>query len=294
MRKINVLSLCDGISGGALSLLNITKNFNYIAVEIDKKPRSISNKNLKFIERSVGHDVYSITERDIKLLQNIDLFLAGPECTSLSSQGCRTDWDGKSKIFYKCVEILGWVKKYNPDVKFFFENVASMRLVCRDEISNQLGVKHFLGDSSLTSGQGRKRYYWFNWEAPKIKDKNINCNDILEDDGLHIVAFTKSNRNKIGDKPVVKGRQRKDFKAATITTGEGGRGQSTINLVVTKKLKTRPLTIRECARLQSLPDTIDFSDVPITATFKAIGNGWEIGMVTEILKMTLKDNKIIK
>lgn len=288
MSKIRALSVCDGISCGLLALKSLGLDVEYIAIEIDELPRMISDANNPGILRP-KHDANEITKDDVKAMGRIDVFLAGPECTSLSSQGKRDDWDGKSKIFFKVAEICEWVREINPDVKILFENVASMRNKSRDDMSRVLKIGHYKGLSALTSGQGRQRYYWFNWDAPEIDDMGINANDLLDDDGLHVVAFTKSNRNKIGEPAIVKGRQRSDTKAATITTGEGGRGQSTINFVITKKLKTRPLSVRECARLQNIPDDYDFSMVADRHAYKAIGNAWEIGMVRQLLGAVLND-----
>ena len=287
MNDLRALSICDGISCGLLALKSLGISVEYIAIEIDKTARMISNANNPGILRP-KNDAYEITKDDVIAMGKIDIFMAGPECTSLSSQGKRDDWDGKSKIFFKVAEICEWVKELNPDVKILFENVASMRNNSRDDMCRVLKMDHYEGFSALTSGQGRKRYYWFNWDAPEIVDMDIDADELLDDDGLHVVAFTKSNRNKPGEPAVVKGRQRSDAKSATITTGEGGRGQSTINYVITKKLKIRPLSVRECARLQNIPDSYDFSMVADRHAYKAIGNAWEIGMVGQLLGASFK------
>lgn len=288
MKKIRALSICDGISCGLLALKSLGFDVEYIAIEIDEIPRLISDANNAGIIRP-KHDAYEVTKDDVIAMGKIDVFLAGPECTSLSSQGNRTDWDGKSKIFFKVAEICDWIKETSPGVKILFENVASMRNKSRDDMSRVLGMDYYKGLSALTSGQGRQRYYWINWDAPEIADMGIGANDILENDGLHVVAFTKSNRNKKGEPGIIKGRQRSDTKAATITTGEGGRGQSTINYVITKKLKIRSLSVRECARLQNIPDDFDFSIVADRHAYKAIGNAWEIGMVSKLLEAALNE-----
>lgn len=289
MQKLRVFSACDGISGGLMSLDELSIDCLYTAIEIDPVPRLVSDSNFKHIIDRPVNDVNEITREMVQDIGPVDLFLAGTECTSLSSQGKRDDWDGKSRIFFKVAEICEWFKELNPDMKILFENVASMRLTARDEMSRILGLTAFKASSALTSGQGRERYYWFNWDAPEIEDQGIMANDILDDDGLHVVAYTKSNRNKPGEPAIVKGRQRKDGKSATITTGPGGRGQSTANFVITKKMKIRNLSVREVARLQSIPDWYLFDMISVDQAYKCIGNGWEIGMIKKLLRKGLNE-----
>lgn len=283
---IRVLALCDGISMGLEALKRLGIEVEYHAVEINPVKRSIADLNHEGIIRPC-HDVLEL-EAAIKKgeyeLDFYDLILAGPTCTSLSSQGKREEWDGESKIFYNCVEIVEQARKINPNLKFFFENVASMRNVCRDEISKVLGVTHYLGESKYYSAQDRKRYYWYNFDKPKeIVDFGIEANSILDEDGLVLIAFSKSNRNEVGQPPIVEGRLKTIPKANTITTGRGGAGQSTKNWVITKKMTIRDLSVMECARLQGA-DNYCFDFVSDAEAYEALGDGWNIPTVVELLK----------
>jgi site-specific DNA-cytosine methylase len=279
LKPLKVISLCDGIASGFEALKRLVVTCDYHAIEIDVKKRTIADQNHKEIIRPTNN-VYDALESIVNF--NYDLVLCGFTCTSLTSQGSRKLWGGESAIFFECLEILKEIKKVNPNVKFLFENVHSMPNTIREEISKLLGVEHFLGDSSLTSPQGRKRYYWFNWDNPEIKDKGLMADNFLDDDGLCLIACSKSNRNKKGEKAIVEGRIRKDGKSGALLTGIGCRGVSTLNMVLTKKLITRPMTIEECKRFQSIPNYV-FNCDDKTA-FNAIGNGWEVGIITEILK----------
>ena len=282
MKKIKVLSLCDGVSMGLEALKRTYPDceIEYHAVEISPKKRFLSDLNHDGIIRPF-HDVYEMVQADE--LEFYDLLMAGPTCTSLSSQGPRTEWEGESKIFFSCNEIRKRLQTINPDLKYLFENVASMRNVIRDEISSHLEVPHWEGRSELVSAQDRVRYYWFNWEKPVLEDKGITANSILDEDGLCLVAFSKSNRNKKGEPAIVEGRIKAKPKANTLTTGMNCDGQSTINRVFTKKMKVRGLSVSECARLQGIGN-YSFDFVSDSEAYEALGDGWQVDTVVEIMK----------
>lgn len=278
--ELIALSMADGVGTGhhALNMLNI--KHRYLAVEINKTKREAADFNAE-IERPVN-DIYELLswlESNIEIAKRIGIVFCGFTCKSLSSQGKREEWDGESKIFFETVKVLEFIKLLNPDVKFLFENVASMSNKCRDDISLKLGVDYFLLNSSDISPQARERYYWFNWPSFEIKKRNCDVRDYLDDDGLELVAFTKSNRGN----GVVKGRIRLDHKAATLVTGKGCKGQSTMNAVITKKMKFRDITRGEALRLQGIDFlTLDsFSDGQV---FEIVGEGWEFYAIMEIVK----------
>lgn len=107
-------------------------------------------------------------------------------------------------------------------------------------------------------------------------------------------------------------------KSLTLTTGEGcGSGMKSINLVLNNRksqtvlstihkeneksmlkrnkmglltqhkdgdfLSYRKLTVRECARLQTIPDSFKFP-VSKTQAYRQIGNGWTVEVIAHILK----------
>lgn len=49
------------------------------------------------------------------------------------------------------------------------------------------------------------------------------------------------------------------------------------------ELVYRKLTVRECARLQTIPEWYDFSEVSKTQAYKAIGNGWTVKVIAHII-----------
>ena len=280
---LKVLSLCDGISMGLQAFKNLGVEIDYYAVEINSKKRLLSDLNHSGIKRPF-HDVLEMEKSGFS--DYFDFLIAGPTCTSFSSQGKREEWEGDSKILINCVEILERLRKVNPEIKFLFENVASMRNSVRDEISKILGVSFWEGRSELVSAQDRVRYYWFNWAPPVLEDKGIVANSVLDSDGLHMISFSKSNRNKKGEAPIVEGRVKAKPKSNTLTTGLGCNGQSTMNKVITKNMKIRDLTVSECSRLQGVGN-YSFDFVSSSEAYEALGDGWQVDTVIEIFRSSL-------
>lgn len=124
---------------------------------------------------------YTHINKDLK----IDLLIGGSPCQDLSIAKAwwkGLDWE-KSGLFYEYVRILREVKpKY-----FILENVASMKSVHRDKITEVLrevypDTEVHMINSCLVSAQNRKRLYWTN--IPGVEqpmDQFIYLQDILED-----------------------------------------------------------------------------------------------------------------
>lgn len=121
---------------------------------------------------------------------DIDIVMFGSPCQTFSI-ACKTDKrigledDEKSGLFLQCYRIL---KEVNPQY-FFMENVASMKSIDRDFITELMGVEPYLINADKVSPALRKRYYWTNLQpSGELKDRDIYLNDILVDGW--------SNRNK--------------------------------------------------------------------------------------------------
>lgn len=281
-----VLSLADGIGTGHHVLNFLEIKHEYVSIENCPIKRKIADHNSVGFIRPVS-DIYEVLKwlmDNLEITKRITLVLCGFSCKSLSSQGNRKLWDGESKIFFECVKILDFLKSINPRIKFFFENVASMPNECRDLISKLLKVDFYRLDAGLVSPQGRVRYFWFNWDKKvEVVRREIYAKDYLDDDGLEVVAFSKSNRGKDENgKSIVEGRTRVDGKAATLVTGKGCSGQSTKNFVITKQMKIRDPSVQECLNWQSIP-FFDLSIVSDANAFEAIGDGWQFDAVKLII-----------
>lgn len=181
MRKLNVLSLFDGISAGKIALerAGIEVN-NYYASEVDKYAIQVSQNNYPNIIQ-LG-DVTKWNEWDIDW-SSIDLVIGGSPCQGFSFAGKQLNFnDDRSKLFFEFVNIVNKVKENNADMNFFLENVR-MKKEYQDVISEYMGVEPVMINSSLVSAQNRVRLYWTNIDnVTQPKDKGIVLKDIILDD----------------------------------------------------------------------------------------------------------------
>ena len=187
MRKINVLSLFDGISCGRVALQRAGIPVNkYYASEIDKYAIMITQNN--FPDTIQLGDVTKWEDWDIDW-SSIDLLIGGSPCQGFSFAGKQLNFnDPRSKLFFDYVNILHHIQKYNPNVKFLVENVK-MKQEFQDIFSDMLGVQPIEINSALVSAQNRKRLYWANWEFGQPEDKHIMLKDIVHE-------YSKVDRDK--------------------------------------------------------------------------------------------------
>lgn len=213
-KKINVLSLFDGMSCGQIALkeLGIIPNI-YYASEIDK--HAIAQTQLNFPNTI---QLGSVVDVNVTKLEHIDLILGGSPCQSFSFAGKRKgmstkceieitkleqylelkeqgfEFEGQSYLFWEYMRILTDIRKYNPDVKFLLENVE-MGAKWERVLSQAIGVYGVHINSALVSAQSRKRIYWTNIrtkqvglfgelhsDIPQPNDRGIVLKDILENE----------------------------------------------------------------------------------------------------------------
>jgi len=305
---LRVLSLCDGISTG---LLAFDKEFGddyeieYWGIEMDGNPRIISDINFKGRIKRPCNNILSITPRNMFMdFPIFDWVIFGFTCKSLSSQGGRKGLDGSSKILFNCMDILSMAAYRNKKLKFLIENVFSMERESKFLIDKIIGVEGINVPASLVSGQDRKRFYWANFEIKQPEDSGVLANSCLEDDGKEVLAWSKSTRyvdknGKVwscpgeGREPKIEERYRTDGKANTLVTGDGCQGPSTKNIVLKKDGTKRPLTVRECARLQSLPEWFSFNCVSDSKAYEALGNGWNLNAILWIIRQSKNKPEMI-
>lgn len=307
--KINVLSLFDGISCGQIALERQGIEIeNYFASEIDKYAMQITMANYPNTKQ-LG-DVRNVT---VESLPNIDLLIGGSPCQGFSFAGAGLNFeDERSKLFFEFVRLKNELKpKY-----FLLENVK-MKQEFQDIISEQLGVKPIMINSSLVSAQNRERLYWTN--IPVIgqpNDKGILLKDIIEDgeclkdkNQTILATLYKENaksmikRNKQGllilkniyPKKGQNGNIYSIFgKCKTLSAGVGikGNGIGSSNAPKIESINAdgwRKLSPLECERLQTVPDgyTKYVSD---TQRYKALGNGWTVDVISFIFSFLRGEN----
>ena len=286
MEKINVLSLFDGISCGHIALDKAGMPINkYYASEIDKYAIKVTNKN--YPETINLGDVTTVSGE--LFTEKIDLLIGGSPCQGFSQAGKMKNFDDpRSKLFWEYVRILQEVKpKY-----FLLENVV-MKQEWQDIISEALGVKPIMIDSSLTSAATRKRLYWTN--IPGVgqpEDLGITFGDIRErdvqegsiyytDKGLDWIRRHEKRTGKtlriIGDSDKMQMLEASMYKKYS--------SQRFFGIEDTHGL--RYITVTECERCMNVPD--GYTDCcSNTQRYKQLGNGWEVNTITHIFR-TLKN-----
>lgn len=190
---LNILALCDGISGGQIALTELGVPINrYYASEIDKF--AIKQTHHNFPKTIQLGDIENWREWDIDF-KSIDLILAGTPCQGFSFAGKQLAFDDpRSRLFFVFVDILNHIRKLNPDVKFLLENV-NMKKSHLEVISRYTGVFPVRINSNLVSAQNRDRWYWTNVKTkqvglfgevysdiPQPKDRGVLLRDVLEKD----------------------------------------------------------------------------------------------------------------
>jgi len=285
MYKI-VGSFFDGFSGTMIALdkLGITPD-EYHAFEIDPYSSAVSKYNYPNIIRHGD-------ARNWKVLKGkkIDLLVAGFPCQSYSVAGLQKfqeDPRDMSKV------LLDAIKGLDVD-KILIENVASMPKVWKDYFTEMFQsifpdvVCHEV-NSSVRSGQSRRRLYWTNIEFDVMElmsDSGIVMNDILEDgamadrDKSHCLDanyfkggnlrhyYEKARRQVVFDKngnigckqvgeadikgyDIIRRVYSRQGKAPSLTTMQGGHREPKVEC---DEMYWRALTPLECERLQTVPD----------------------------------------
>ncbi|GHV16103.1 hypothetical protein FACS1894169_09240 [Bacteroidia bacterium] len=188
-----VLSLFDGMSCGQIALKKLgMKVEKYFASEIDKY--AIMQTQLNFPKTIQLGNVECWQTWDIDW-KSIDLIIAGSPYQGFSYAGKQLAFnDPRSVLFFTFIDILNYIRQFNPNVRFLLENV-DMKKAHLKVISDYCGVYPVNINSNLVSAQNRNRWYWTDIKTKKVGlfneihsdipqpvDKCIVLKDILETD----------------------------------------------------------------------------------------------------------------
>lgn len=281
---LNVLSLFDGMGCGQIALERVgIKVNNYFASEIDKYAIQVAKHNYPNIQH-----IGDVTKIKASVLPKIDLLIGGSPCQGFSFAGKKLNFDDdRSKLFFEFVRIL---KETKP--KYFLLENVKMKYEFQDIISEQLGVKPILINSSLVSAQNRERLYWTN--IPNIeqpKDKKIYLKDVVDIGEVSRNLVDKSRikqywetKNYIQYDLSGKGHKSQDQRGYYLNAKHGtltSYGASSKVKVVLPNGDIGQLTPIECERLQTVPDNYT-NCVSDTQRYTMLGNGWTVDVIAHI------------
>jgi site-specific DNA-cytosine methylase len=295
---LKVLSLFDGISCGQIALKNLNADYIYYSSEIDKYPMMVTNRN--FPNTIQLGDVTKIDYSTI----DYDMLIGGSPCQSFSMMGTRkgmvtpqnievTSYDqyltlknegmsfenSPSTLFWEFVRALR-----NGKPKYFLLENTKMKQKWMDVISNELGVKPILINSSTITAQHRERLYWTN--IPNViqpQDLGIKIWDVLGDCKS---CGTRGVKNKLTNKYEPTFTIRDNGKANCIVTRPHG-----TNKLIYPDGSIKMMTPEQCELLQGIP--INYTKgIPNTARYNAIGNAWTIPVIEHIFKCIPELNRV--
>lgn len=297
MKKIQVLSLFDGISCGMVALeragVAVEK---YFAYEIEPSAIAVSKKNYPEIMQC--GDVVSA---DFSQYKGIDILIGGSPCTNWS---CNKNHNAKVKKETRVNEGMGWflfmeyaraLKEAQPRY-FLYENNHRIPEEITKEITKTLGVDPITIDSALVSAQRRKRQYWTN--IPDVKqpeDRGIYIKDVfIPDDKLvrtdtRILSSAIITENYVKYDLMNRGHYSEPYRLyylnGKMKTLPRCRTETKCNVLLDKNdLSTyKIISPIEAERYQTLPDNYT-EGIPKTRRFEAIGNGWTVDVIAHILK----------
>ena len=308
MKKINVLSLFDGMSCGQETLKELGIEIeNYYASEVHK-PAILVTKHRHPNTIHVG-DVRQLYGRDFA---HIQLLIGGSPCQNFSMMGYRKGmttkskeivdtltkylelksegfkFEGQSYLYWEYVRLYTEINRIKivrgeKPLLFMLENVK-MQKHWADIISKGLNVEPIRIKSSLLGAARRDRYYWTNIPGVTVpKDMGILLGDVIQGAvtgyGIRRGEFPKGHPNFYYRHSKTKGN-----KANTVLTTIGG-GHYGTNNVYMEDGTHRGLTIEECEMLQGLkPGYTKVEGVAKTQRMKMIGNGWDVNVIKHIFK----------
>ena len=281
IKTMNVLSLFDGMSCGQIALYNLgIKVDNYYSCEIDKHAINVTMSN--FPNTIQLGDVTKVKGED---LPQIDLLIGGSPCQGFSFAGKQLNFnDPRSSLFFEYVRLL---KETNP--KYFLLENVKMKQEFQDVISDYLGVKPIMINSSLVSAQNRPRLYWTNIpNITKPEDKNVKLIDILDNkrDQYEYIDEEKTRihthkRNYLQYDVSGKGYGSQGQRAYYLSGKHGCMDTGGSGKILENDGKIRKITRNEGERLQTVPDNYTRA-VSKTQALKMLGNGWTVDVITHI------------
>lgn len=304
---MKILSLFDGMACGALAMraagIEIDK---YIAYEVDRYAIQTAQHNFPFIEER--GDVF---KADFTEYAGFDYLIGGSPYTYWSiaqTKNRETVASGMGwELFSQYVRALHEAKP-----RFFlYENNKSMSAAIRASITETFGFEPILINSALVSAQNRQRLYWCGirqedgtYKKADIQqpaDRGILLKDILETgvtwiDKSHTIDATYYKGGTLnGEKPHQNFTRIMAAEPVNIDENSNAPIYEVKDGYITVKGNKYPiklvdgfyiirkLTVRECMRLQTVPEWYE-CPVSKSQAYKMLGNGWTVEVIAHLLR----------
>lgn len=301
--KLKIASFFCGCGGLDLGLIG---GFNYMGKEyyslpfdivfaIDNDPYCSKIYNDNFHNKCVVDDVKNI---DVKSLPNIDLLVGGFPCQSFSISAQNPPRlgfkDDRGKLFFEMVKTL----KVKKPRFFIAENVKGLLsankgkafpMIIKEFEKAGYYIKYKLFNASeYEVPQKRERiiivgfrkkidYNRFEFPAPLTLENKRTLRQVIDDNANHEEKWFFSEKAvegmmKVKDK-MNKGRiQQLDEPCNTISSHLAKVSLNSTDPVLLVGNRYRRFTPRECAKIQSFPNSFVLNSVSEARQYKAIGN----------------------
>ena len=237
----------------------------------------------------------------------IKLQIGGSPCTYWSIAQTRNRETGPSGMGWELFEnYLIALANFKPNF-FLYENNKSMSAAIRAEITKRFGFEPVCINSALVSAQNRQRLYWCGkrnpdgtYSAVPVKqpdDRGIMLQDILESgQAWHEKSYNLTTRccGAIPEDTIKRYRHTMVAEPVSQDVNKSRPVYEVKNGLITINGKQysikladgfyfiRKLTVTECKRLQTVPDSYVFP-VSDTQAYKMLGNGWTVDVIAHIL-----------
>lgn len=277
---MKVLSLFDGISCGMVALERTGIPVErYVAYEIEEDAIKVSKHNYPMIEQKGNVFDAKYTEGEF------DLLIGGSPCTywSIAKTDGKRETTSSGFGFELFMQYVRALKEVKPKY-FLYENNFSISKEIKEEISKHLGVEPMMINSSLVSGQSRKRCYWTN--IPNVtmpEDKGIKLYDVVDFSTHKFRGVGEWVFSYWGDKQKIETLKTvKSEKSHTLTTSK----THSMGYYLSEDKRTYcNLSVNDYELLQTLPlNYVDGCDIKSTSKYRAIGNGWTVDVISHIFK----------
>lgn len=278
---MRVLSLFDGIGCASAALENLGANVDeYVSYEIDRRTQlTVAANRYDAVLRG------DVLQRDQKHREpgRFNLLTAGSPCQGFSRVGTQLGFeDPRSVLYFEFERVL---EETQPEY-WLLENVK-MSKANEEVITERLGVEPIRICASEISSQRRPRLYWTNIPVAEFTPQGRSLAEIIDfDDATHQTdswhAWFERKRELLIPKQYSKiltpdtdyaicqiARQYANWQGNYVDSATPG--------------KYRYLSPEECEELHGLPR--GYTDMlPRSARYKALGNGWAVQVVEQILK----------